>query len=80
MTLPKTMRALVQLHDGYAGTQTGPTLVDPAPFVALRDIPVPTPAKGQAVIKVQLAAVNPSDPFHQGRIWPAARGRPACGL
>jgi NADPH:quinone reductase-like Zn-dependent oxidoreductase len=79
MTLPKTMRALVQLHDGYAGTQTGPTLVDPAPFVALRDIPVPTPAKGQAVIKVQLAAVNPSDiHFIKGEYGqPRVAGQPA---
>ena len=61
MTLPETMRALVQLHDGYAGTQTGPDIDDLTPFVALRDIPVPTPGKGQALIKVQLAAVNPSD-------------------
>lgn len=61
MTLPDTMKALVQLHDGYATTQTGPSVDDLAPFVAARDIPVPQPGKGQALIKVHLAAVNPSD-------------------
>ena len=79
MTIPKTMRALVQLHDGYANTQTGPNVDDLAPFVALRDIPVPTPAKGQAVIKVQLAAVNPSDiHFIKGEYGqPRVNGTPA---
>lgn len=61
MTLPDTMRALIQLHDGYSGTQTGPAIDDMAPFLALRDVPLPVPGRGQALIKVHLAAVNPSD-------------------
>jgi NADPH:quinone reductase-like Zn-dependent oxidoreductase len=79
MTLPQTMRALVQLQGGYANTQTGPDLVDPAPFLALRDIPVPTPGKGQALIKVKLAAVNPSDiHFIKGEYGqPRVAGQPA---
>lgn len=79
MTLPNQMRALVQLHDGYANTQTGPNVDDLAPFVALRDIPVPTPGPGQAVIKVQLAAVNPSDiHFIKGEYGqPRVNGTPA---
>jgi NADPH:quinone reductase-like Zn-dependent oxidoreductase len=79
MTLPQMMRALVQVQDGYAGTQTGPALADAAPFLALRDIPVPSPGKGQALIKVKLAAVNPSDiHFIKGEYGqPRVSGQPA---
>jgi len=61
LTLPAFMNALVQLHDGYAGTQTGPNISDLSPFLAQKKIAVPQPKEGQALIKVQLAAVNPSD-------------------
>ena len=55
------MKALVQLQDGYANTQTGPNIADLSPFLAHESIDTPVPQKGQALIKVHLAAVNPSD-------------------
>lgn len=79
MTPPDTMRALVQLHDGYAGTQTGPNIDDLTPFLAAKDIPLPTLGEGQALIKVHLAAVNPSDiHFIKGEYGqPRIKGIPA---
>ncbi|MDX8352833.1 alcohol dehydrogenase catalytic domain-containing protein [Cognatiyoonia sp. IB215182] len=73
------MKALIQLHDGYANTQTGPNIDDLSPFVALQDVPVPTPGDGQALIKVHLAAVNPSDiHFIKGEYGqPRVKGMPA---
>jgi len=61
MTVPENMQALTQLLNGYSGTQTGPNISDLTPFVKLSTVPVPTPGAGQALIKVSLAAVNPSD-------------------
>lgn len=79
MSTPASMRALIQLHDGYSGTQTGPNLTDMSPFVTLQDLPVPTPGEGQALIKVHLAAVNPSDiHFIKGEYGqPRIKGMPA---
>ncbi len=79
MTQPNEMRALIQTQDGYAGTQTGPDITDLTPFLADQTIPVPTPGEGQALIKVHLAAVNPSDiHFIKGEYGqPRVKGVPA---
>ncbi|QIK40104.1 alcohol dehydrogenase catalytic domain-containing protein [Pontivivens nitratireducens] len=61
MTLPDTMQALVQLHDGYSGTQEGPSIDTLELYLEAREVPVPQPQADQVVIKVDLAAVNPSD-------------------
>jgi NADPH:quinone reductase-like Zn-dependent oxidoreductase len=85
MSMPDTMNALVQLHEGYAGTQTGPDITDLSPFLAYQAVPVPTPGAGQAVIKVHLAAVNPSDihfikgEYGQPRVKDAPAGFEAVG-
>ncbi|SES92498.1 zinc-binding dehydrogenase [Oceanicella actignis] len=85
MTIPQTMKAVVQLHDGYSGTATGPTLDDAAPFLELREIPVPQPAEGQVLIKVAMASVNPSDihfikgEYGQPRVKGAPAGFEGCG-
>ncbi|MEO1920233.1 MAG: zinc-binding dehydrogenase, partial [Paracoccaceae bacterium] len=55
------MRALVQLEDGYSGKSEGPVISDAALYLAEAEIPVPTPEKGQVLIKLRIASVNPSD-------------------
>lgn len=79
MKIPAQMQALVQRQDGYAGTQTGPEITDLAPYLALQTVPVPQTGKGQALVKVHLAAVNPSDiHFIKGEYGqPRVAGSPA---
>ena len=59
--MSQMMRALVQLEDGYSGQQTGPNVTDLSPFLKLAELPRPEPKPGQVVIRMHLAAVNPSD-------------------
>ncbi|MGG7564638.1 alcohol dehydrogenase catalytic domain-containing protein [Rhodovulum sp. DZ06] len=85
MTLPATMKALIQRHDGYADTSTGLELADAGEWMELGEVPVPTPGPGQALVRVALSPVNPSDVhFLKGEYGqPRRKGSPAgfeaCG-
>ncbi len=61
MALPEKMQALVLRHDGFSGTQEGPALDSLDPYLEAREIDVPQPGPGQALIRVIRATINPSD-------------------
>ena len=62
MSVPKTMRAVVPLHEGFnVGEPVGLDWGELSRFAALREIAVPTPGPGQVLVRVARAAVNPSD-------------------
>ena len=83
--LPKKMFAVIQKRDGYAGRAEGPVIDDASEYVEAAEVPVPTPGPGEVVIKVRVAAVNPSDlHFIKGEYGqPNVKGAPAgfegCG-
>ena len=60
-TIPDNMRALVQTEDGYSGKSEGPVISDVALYLTEAKIPMPTPGKGQVLVKLRVASVNPSD-------------------
>lgn len=84
-TLPDTMFAVVQTHDGYSGSTTGPTLTDAADWLAEAEVAVPQPGPGQVLIRLRTASVNPSDihfikgEYGQPRVKGAAAGFEGCG-
>lgn len=59
--MSKTMKALLQLNDGFADKPSPMQLEGLDPYVELAETPVPEPAEGQVLIKVTLASVNPAD-------------------
>ena len=61
MDIPTKMQGFALLNDGYATTKATQELDDLSPFVALREMDVPQPGPGMALVKVARAAVNPSD-------------------
>ena len=85
MTIPQTMTALVQQHDGYASERPSSSIEGLDPFVRLERISVPTPKSGQVLIRVRKSAINPSDlAFVQGvygqpRVKGVPAGFEACG-
>ncbi|MCP1200345.1 zinc-binding dehydrogenase [Notoacmeibacter sp. MSK16QG-6] len=87
MSVPSTMKALVQKHDGYASDdqRSGFSLESLDSYVELSEIDVPLPDKGQVLVKVDRGAVNPSDiMFIKGMYGqPRRKGLPAgfegCG-
>lgn len=77
--IPELMTALVQLHDGLSDEAADISLESLAPFVELTRVPVPRPKDGQALVKVALASVNPSDVAFIKGVYgePRSKGKPA---
>jgi hypothetical protein len=79
MTIPATMKALIQLHEGYSGRNEVPHIETLEPYLAAAEIAVPEPGEGEVLIKVAMAAINPSDlHFIKGEYGqPRRKGVPA---
>ena len=79
MTLPATMNALLLTNDGYAHAPSGTVLEAMDPYVEAGQIAVPEPGPTQVLIKVKLAAVNPSDVMFVKGLYgqPRKQGQPA---
>lgn len=77
--MSKTMKALLQLNDGFADKPSPMQLEGLDPYVELAETPVPEPAEGQVLIKVTLASVNPADVMFIKGMYGQRRvqGRPA---
>jgi len=78
MTPPATMKALVLTQDGYARAPSGSTLEAMEPYVTPAGLPVPAPGPAQVLIKVSLAAINPSDVMFIKGLYgqPRRKGQP----
>jgi NADPH:quinone reductase-like Zn-dependent oxidoreductase len=79
MPILTEMQALLLVNDGYTSTPSGSTLEAMDPYVTLGRIDVPSPKPTQLLIKVALAAINPSDVmFLKGQYGqPRVKGQPA---
>ena len=79
MAIAGEMNALLLNGDGYAATPSGSVLEAMAPYVTLGRIAVPEPQAGEVLIKVKLAAINPSDVMFVKGMYgqPRRQGRPA---
>ena len=79
MALPSEMKGLLLVGDGYTRTPSAAALEAMEPYLQPGSIAVPTPGPTQALIKVSLAAINPSDiAFIKGQYGqPRVKGRPA---
>lgn len=79
MTIPATMTALLQKHEGYSRDNTGMALDSLQPYLEQGTIEVPQPGPGQVLVRVKLAAINPSDVMFIKGLYgqPRQQGRPA---
>ena len=79
MAIPSEMKALLLVGDGYTKTPSGSVLEAMEPYLEQGTVAVPTPGPSQVLIKVSLAAINPSDvAFIKGQYGqPRVKGRPA---
>jgi len=73
------MHGLIVNEAGFSGAKGKSTLADLSPFVTYAKCDVPKPRKGQVLIRMNLASVNPSDiAFIQGVYGqPRVKGTPA---
>ena len=62
-SIPNTMFAVVQAHDGYANVNasTGPHIDNAADWLSEANLPVPEPKDNEVLIRMRTASVNPSD-------------------
>jgi len=61
MSIPQKMHGLILKHDGFSGTNEGPSIESLEPYLDYMEVDVPKPNAGQVLIKVALASINPSD-------------------
>ncbi|MEM7215289.1 MAG: zinc-binding dehydrogenase [Pseudomonadota bacterium] len=55
------MFGLVCKHDGYSGTMTGPHIDSLETWLEQKELDVPEPGEGEALVKVIMSSINPSD-------------------
>ncbi|WGI22178.1 zinc-binding dehydrogenase [Amylibacter sp. IMCC11727] len=83
--LPNETFSVIQKLDGYSGRSEGPVIEDAAEYLKDGMLPMPTPGKGQVLIKLRMASVNPSDlhfikgEYGQPREQGKAAGFEGCG-
>jgi NADPH:quinone reductase-like Zn-dependent oxidoreductase len=79
MTLPADMPALILKEDGFAAKREGSELPSLDPYLKYEQVTLPVPRKGQVLIHVTMASVNPSDVmFIKGMYGqPRKAGKPA---
>jgi NADPH:quinone reductase-like Zn-dependent oxidoreductase len=83
--LPNETFSVIQKLDGYSGVSEGPAIADAAEYLTDGMMPMPKPEKGQVLIKLRMASVNPSDlhfikgEYGQPRVQGAAAGFEGCG-
>lgn len=79
MATPEQMSALVMKHEGYATEPSPFSLEALEPYVELARVAVPDPGPGQVLIRLAVAAVNPSDVMFIKGLYgqPRKKGRPA---
>ena len=59
--MSEKMHGLVCLNEGFSGTAEGPSIESLDPYLEYRELDVPTPGPGKALVKVAMASINPSD-------------------
>ena len=83
--LPSETFSVIQKLDGYSGVSEGPTVVDASEYLTDGMLPISKPGRGQVLIKLRMASVNPSDlhfikgEYGQPREKGTAAGFEGCG-